>query len=136
MIFSYVYACIVYCHFFAQIYLNSPELHSAICHHKEHSAIWNIPLAKFISPIVTLRQAEPNYITPRRVIVSIHIKCPYKHEVRHHQASDIAKLRLEFLPVLEPIACIGCAVSKSNKSSVAEAMHTPARCRCHSADFC
>ena len=44
--------------------------------------------------------------------------------MRPHQASDIAKLWQEVLSVLELIACIGCAVSKSNKSSVAEAMRT------------
>ena len=59
-----------------------------------------------------------------------------KHAVRAHQASDIAKLWQEFLSLHELIARIGCAVSKSNKSSVAEAMRTPACCRCHSDDFC
>ena len=32
---------------------------------------------------------------------------------RNHQASDIAKLRLEFLSLSELIACIDCAVSSA-----------------------
>ena len=35
---------------------------------------------------------------------------------RKYQASDIAKLRLEFLSLLELIVCIGCAVAEQKPS--------------------
>ena len=100
------------------------------------SRTWNPPLAKFISPNVARKQAEPNYITPRRVVVSIHLQS----SLQARSALPPSKRYSEtaagvFIPLIM-IACIGCAVSKSNKSSVAEAMRTGACCRCHSDDFC
>ena len=43
---------------------------------------------------------------------------------RKYQASDIAKLRLEFLSLLELIACIGCAVAEQKPSEALGNTHT------------
>ena len=43
---------------------------------------------------------------------------------RKYQASDIAKLRLEFLSLLELIACIGCAEQSNKPSEVLGNAHT------------
>ena len=75
---------------------------SPLCHCEAHSA-------------VAIRRSESEYHAFMR---STQIAIYHLRQRRKYQASDIAKLRLEFLSLFELIACIGCA-EQSNKPSVA-----------------
>ena len=81
---------------------------SSICHCEAHSA-------------VAIRRSESEYHAFMR---STQIAIYHLRQRRKYQASDIAKLRLEFLSLLELIACIGCAVAEQKPSEALGNTHT------------
>ena len=76
-----------------------------------------MPQFRYIACFVrapSARLPRRNNVAPRNDVRNV----PYVHEVRTHQASDIAELWQEFLSLLELIACIGCAVVVARTNAV------------------
>ena len=95
------------------------------------------PSSSALISAFALRTLTPNkhipFISTLRISFRFGCGCPTQSK---HQADNLAKLRLDFLSVIEPIAKIFGAVSRTISLMRLSALLASKRCRCRDDGFC